>query len=179
MKRQFNILKGASLIMATVLLLSACLKENDDTYFDFASVGTLVEIPLSAYVAKQSKKVQKQEYTASATPADLPVVVNIASPQPLSKDLKVVLGVNANDALAKFNTANGTNYVLLPNTAFSVADLTTNIPAGQRLGTVTFKINTAAVDKTVSNYVLPVSIVDGGGEKISNYNTVYYNIVVK
>ena len=179
MKRQFNILKSASLIIATVLLLSSCLKENEDTYFDFASVGTLVEIPLSAYVAKQSKKVQTQEYTASATPTDLPVVVNIASPQPLSKTLNVALGVNADDALGKFNTANGTAYILLPTDAYSVASLTTSIPAGQRLGTVTFKINTAVVNKTVTNYVLPVSIVDGGGEKISNYNTVYYNIIVK
>jgi hypothetical protein len=178
MKRHINIFRGTSLLMV-ILLLSSCLKENKDTYFDFANAGTLVELPLSAYVAKQSKKVQKQEYTASATPSDLPVVVNIASPSPLSKDLNVALGVNSSDALAKFNAANATSYMLLPANAFSAPNLSTNIPAGQRLGTVTFKINTGVIDKTITNYVLPVSIVDAGGEKISNYNTVYYNIIVK
>ena len=179
MKKLFNILKSTSLLLVLAFLMSSCLKANKATYFDFASSETTVELPLAAYDAKQVKKIQGQEFIASATPTDLPVVINIASPKTLSKALTVVLGVNAADALNKFNTANGTTYVLLPSNAYSAVSLSANIPSGQRIGTVTFKINTAVVGNIIKNYILPVSIVDAGGEKISNYNTVYYNISVK
>jgi hypothetical protein len=66
----------------------------------------------------------------------------------------------------------------LPTAAYSLPNPKTTIPANTRLGTVTFKINTSVIDKTVKNYVLPVSITDASGQQISNYKTIFYNIQV-
>lgn len=176
---KINIDKIATvLLVLSVLGLSSCLKENEDTYTDFTKVGTTVELPLAALNQETNVKVVTKAYTASASGTDLPIVVNIASPKPLSTNLTVTLAVNANNALANLNTATGGGYILLPATGFTATNLTVTIPAGQRTGTVNIKINTAAIDKTQTKYVLPVSITDAGGEKISLYNTVSYNVRV-
>ncbi len=176
---KININKIATIFLAVCALgLSSCLKENEDTYTDFTKVGTTVELPLAALNQETNVKVVTKAYTASATPTDLPIVVNIASPKPLSNNLTVTLGVNANNALAALNTATGGGYVLLPTAGYSASSLSVTIPAGERTATLNIKINTAAIDKTQTKYVLPISITDAGGEKISLYSTVSYNIRV-
>jgi hypothetical protein len=182
LKMKTSLYKKAGIIIATglTLMFGSCLK--DDKYVDFAGVGTTIELPLAAYspstIGTGVYKLQLQSYIASTTPADLPVVVNVASPKPLTTDLVVTLGVDA-AAFATYNTAAGNKYVLLPAAAYTLTDPKTTIPANTRLGTVTFKINTSVVDKTVKNYVLPVSITDASGQQISNYKTIFYNIQVK
>lgn len=164
------------LLAAMAFSFSSCLKEND-TYVDFSKVGTTIELPLAALNQETNVKVVPKTYAASAAGSDLAIVVNIASPKPLSSNLTVTLGINAN-ALTALNTATGGNYIMLPTTGYTASNLTVTIPAGQRTGTVNIKINTAAIDKTKTKYVLPVSITDAGGEKISLYSTVSYNIKV-
>jgi hypothetical protein len=165
-----------ALLIALALNLSSCLKSKD-TYVDFSKVGTTIELPLAALNQETGVKVVTKTYATSTTPYDLPVVVNIASPKTLDHDLTVTLGINANDAIGKLNTAVPTGgYVLIPSNIYSVSSLQVTIPAGQRTGTVNFKINSSLIGTTNTKYVLPVSIVDGGGEQISLYSTVYYNI---
>ena len=118
-----------------------------------------------------------QTYEQSPTPAELPVVINVASPEPLGTNLTVTLAVDA-AALANYNTANNKSYIILPPEAYTVSSLQATIPAGKRTAQVVFKINTAVIDNAITNYVLPVTIEDAGGQKISNYKTVYYNIKV-
>lgn len=166
------------LFFAAAISFSSCLKSND-TYTDFSKVGTTIELPLAALNQEDGDKVQKQVYTASATPTDLPVYVNIASPKPLGSSLTVTLAINADNAIGRLNTATNGGFILLPANAYTASNLQVTIPAGERIGIVNIKINSAAIDKTVTKYVLPVSIVDGGGQKISNYNTVYYNVSAK
>ncbi|RYE19860.1 MAG: DUF1735 domain-containing protein [Sphingobacteriaceae bacterium] len=171
----YNTLLSA-LLIALVLNLSSCLKSND-TYVDFSKVGTTIELPLAALNQETGVRVVTNTYTASTTPSDLPVVVNIASPKPLNRDLVVTLAVNANDAIGKLNAAVPTaGYVLIPSNIYSVPSLQVTIPAGQRTATVNFKINSSLIGISNTKYVLPVSIIDGGGEQISLYSTVYYNV---
>lgn len=178
--KKFNINKLLPvLLVALALNLSSCLKSKD-TYVDFSKVGTTIELPLAALNQETGVKVVVNKYTSSTTPSDLPVVVNIASPKPLNRALTVTLAVNANDAIGKLNTALPTRgYALIPSNVYSVASLQVTIPAGQRTATANFKINSSVIGTTNTNYVLPVSIVDAGGEQISLYSTVYYNIQAK
>lgn len=178
-KNRHLFLKLSVVVVAVMTLFSSCLKEND-TYIDFSKVGTLVELPLAARSpnALGYKRVVVPTYTASATPADLQVAVNIASPKPLDVALDVTLGTDA-AALAGYNTANKTTYQLLPPNAVVASTVKVNIPAGERVAIATFKINTNVIDKTVTNYHLPISIQDASGQPISNYKTIYYNITVK
>ncbi len=162
--------------LAAILFFSSCLK--DDNYVDFGAVGTLIELPLSAFNPNsRGYKLVVQNYAAATAQGDLTVVVNIASPEPLSSNLDVTLAADP-AALTTYNTANSTSFILLPASAYSVASPKITIPAGQRTGNIVFKINTAAVGTTIKNYVLPISITDASGQKISNYKTVYYNIRV-
>ena len=166
----------SALLVALAFNLSSCLKSKD-TFVDFSKAGTTIELPLAALNQETGVKVVVKTYPTSTTPADLPVVVNIASPKPLNRDLTVTLGINANDAIGKLNTAVPTGgYVIAPSNLYSVSSLQVTIPAGQRTATVNFKINSSLIGTTNTKYVLPVSITDGGGEQISLYSTVYYNI---
>jgi hypothetical protein len=42
-----------------------------------------------------------------------------------------------------------------------------------------FNIKSSVIDPSITNYVLPLTITDGGGQQISNYKTVILNIQVK
>lgn len=176
-----SLYKKVSIIAVTILtfVFSSCLK--DDKYINFAGVGTTIELPLAAYSPSTTGgfvyKISTQIDTIKSVPQDLPVVVNVASPKPLSNDLTVTLSVDA-DAFNKLNTTVPNKYVLLPAAGYSLPNPKVTIPANTYLGTVIFKINTSAIDKTVKNYILPVSITDASGQQISNYKTIYYNIRV-
>lgn len=170
----------AGLIICT---LTSCLKSSNN-YIDFSKDGTLIELPLAAYLPKTFTptltvyKISVQTYVASPTPSDLPVVVNIASPSPLGSDLTVTLASDP-AALTDLKTKIGnTSYILLPAADYTISNPTTTITAGNRMGTVTIKINTAVIDKTITNYILPISIIDASGQTISKYKTVFYNIKV-
>ena len=180
MKIKININKIVPILLAVIALsFSSCLKENEDTYTDFTKVGTTVELPLAALNQETNVKVVPVTYTASAAGSELEVFVNVASPSPLSTSLTVTLGINANNALGALNTATNNTYIMLPATGFSASNLSVTIPAGQRTGSVKIKINTSTLSKTETKYVLPVTITDAGGQTISLYKTVSYNIKVK
>jgi hypothetical protein len=166
-----------------IFTLTSCLKSSDN-YIDFSKVGTLIELPLAAYRPTTHTpsltvyKIAVQTYAAASTPSDLPVVVNIASPEPLGSDLTVTLAADP-AALADLKTKIGnTSYILLPAAGYTITNPTTTIIAGKRTGTVTVKINTAVIDKTITTYILPISITDASGQAISKYKTVFYNIKV-
>lgn len=168
-------------LTGTALLLSSCLKSTD-RYIDFSQVGTLIELPLAAYLPTTHTasltvyKVQVQSYKASATPSDLTVVANIASPEPLGGDLSVTLAADPEALTTLKSKIGNTTYVLLPPAAYSIPNPKVTIPAGQRQGSVTVKINSSVIDKTVTTYILPISIIDAGGQPISKYKTIFYNI---
>ena len=166
------------ILFSAIISLSSCLKSKD-TFVDFSKVGTTIELPLAALNQETGVKVVAKTYTSSTTATDLPVVVNIASPKPLDRDLKVTLAVNANDAIGKLNTAvPAGGYILAPANLYSVSNLQVTIPAGQRTATAVFKINSSLIGTANTKYVLPVSIVSADGESISLYSTVYYNLLV-
>lgn len=169
----------------TILLFtsSSCLKSND-TYVDFSQVGTLIELPLAAYRPTTHTpsltvyKISVETFMASSTPSDLSVVVNVASPQPLSSDLTVTIGADP-QALVDLKTKIGnTTYVLLPASGYTITDPKTVIAGGKRTSTMTIKINTAVIDKSIKTYILPISILDASGQTISKYKTIFYNIKV-
>jgi len=173
MKKRFYI-KTAFLSLATMATLSSCLK--DDAHFvDFAGTKPLVELPAETGVAGTGE-LQAVAFSIQANPTPLNLLVNVAAPKPLSTALTVKLSVNP-AALIAYNTTNGTNFILLPAADYSTA-LTVTIPANQNSANLLININTSLIDPTQS-YALPITITDGGGQQISNYNTVIYNVQVK
>jgi hypothetical protein len=174
MKKRFYI-KTAFLSLTFMALLSSCLKDSK-YYVNFAASKPLVELPGSSDVGPLGGPFQTFAFSISTTPSVLDVAVNLAAPKPLGSPLTVKLSVNA-DTLTKYNAANSTNYTLLPAADYS-STLSVTIPAGQNLVSLVVNINTSLIDPS-QQYVLPLTITDGGGQQISNLNTILYNIQVK
>ncbi|WP_461449773.1 DUF1735 domain-containing protein [Mucilaginibacter sp.] len=174
MKKTFYI-KTALLSLIGIALLSSCLK--DPRYVDFAGSKPLIELPGAAGVAAGGGYFETVGLLANASaPTAFNVPVNLAAPNPLSTPVTVKLSVNA-AALTAYNTANGTNYTLMPAADYS-SSLTVTIPAGQNLVNLVVNVNTSQITPA-NSYVLPLTITDGGGQQISNYNTILFAIVVK
>ena len=181
----------------TVLIMSSCLK--DPRAQDFSNVGTLVELPLAAYTGAGN-------LTAAALPIqdaaqDIPVIVNVAAPKPLASALKVTLKLDV-DSMARLNTkilnkfnadstafqndTTGTvpapdpliQYALPPSDAYTISSLVVNVPANQHTGSITISVITSKLSLT-AHYVVPLTIADASGQKISNYRTVFLNVQAK
>jgi hypothetical protein len=161
------------LILTGTLSLSACLK--DSRFVDFSQVGTLVDLPLAAY--NGAGKLTPEALPITATPQTIAVVVNVASPKPLSSALTVTLAVDQ-AALTAYNTANSTNFVLPPAGSYSVPNLKVTVPANQRQASLNVQVNTSLLDPAGA-YVIPISITDASGQKISNYHTILLNVQAK
>ena len=169
-KRLYFITILASL---TALSLSSCLK--DSRYYTFANVGALVELPLEAYNGVGNLSVNA--LPIQSTPQIIPVVVNLASPKPLGAPVTVTLALDQ-AALDAYNTANSTSYIVPPSNAYSISSFKVTIPAGQHTANLNISVITADLDPS-QGYVFPISIVDGGGQKISNYKTLLVSVQPK
>jgi len=168
-----NLIKttALSIIALTVISLSSCLK--DPRYVDYGSATPFVELPLAA----SGGAFQPEAYTISATPVSLPLVVNYAASKPASSAITVTLKVDA-AALAAYNTANSTNYTILPTADYSIANLSVTIPAGQNTAVLPITINISQVDPN-GQFILPISIASAGGIAISSSSTILYNVQAK
>ncbi|MBD1393472.1 BT_3987 domain-containing protein [Mucilaginibacter glaciei] len=175
MKRRFYI-KTALVALIAAAGFSSCLKD-DKNYVDFAGAKPLIELPSAANVGGSGGLLQAAALSLSAAPVPINLAVNLAAPKTLGTDVTVKLSVDQ-AALTAYNTANGTSYILLPAAAYS-STFSAVIKAGTNLSNLVININTGVIDPSITNYVLPISITDGGGQQISNYKTVLYNVQVK
>jgi len=178
MKKRFYIITTFILAAAT-LTLSSCLK--DPRAQDFSNVGTLVELPLEAYNGLD--QLIPEALPIQTTPQTVSLVVNVAAPKALSSNLTVTLAIDQ-AALDAYNHANGldtgsnTPYTIPPANAYSIPNLKVTIPAGQHTANLNISVITSNLDPSGA-YVIPLTIVDGGGQKISNYKTALLNIQAK
>jgi hypothetical protein len=187
-----------TILAAMTVFLSSCLK-SESTFTDFSKAGTLVELPLAAY--KGLGKTAAYSLPLQAAAQVIPVTINVASPQPLSKDLKVTLAVdgaaltalnNTNiakykaDSTAAANDPTGATaeptypliYTQLPAAFYNIPSLSATVPANQRTAIVNVNVVTQNFD-LLKNYVLPLTIVDASGQPISNYKTLFLYVQAK
>ncbi|WP_419700304.1 DUF1735 domain-containing protein [Mucilaginibacter sp. NFX135] len=168
-------IKTAFVALVSMASLSSCLKD-DKHYVDFASAKPLIEIPSVANVGGSGGLFQPVVVdNAPSVPVNL--AVNLASPHTLTSATTVTLSVDQ-AALTAYNTANGKNYLLLPASDYT-STLSATIPAGQNLANVVINVKSSLIDPSITTYVLPLTITNGGGQQISNYKTVLLNIQAK
>jgi hypothetical protein len=168
-------IKLASVALIAMTGFSSCLKD-DAHYVDFAGATPLIELPSAANVGGSGGLFQSQALdNAASVPVNL--AINLASPHTLSSDITVKVSVDE-AALASYNSANGNKYVLLPANYYT-STLSAVIKANTNLSNIVINVNSTLIDPAKTNYVLPLTITDGGGQKISNYKTVLLNIQAK
>lgn len=155
-----------------LLMLSSCLK-NNQYYTDFSSVGASVQLPLAA---RNRNKIVAFTFDASAGTIKIPVYVNVASPQKPSSSVSIKLGVDS-AYLRQYNTANGTSFEVLPDSAYTTTGWDRTVQPGQRMDSMVVSINLNKLDLT-HQYVLPVTIVSSS-LPIEQWNHLLMSIGVK
>ena len=161
-----------TLLTLIMCSLSACLK--DTPAVDFSTVGTIIEILPVNGGGLESFSAAELNFNATDDIYSADIVLNIASPKPLSKNLTISMEVN--DALrSAYNSANQDQYEAFPDSTFSFPVTTGMIAAGKRLDTLQVYFYPSKIDMT-KNYMLPVSIKDADGETISgNFGSIYFH----
>jgi len=197
MKMKKNLYIKTALSLMSIALLSSCLKDSQYAV-NFQGDTPLVELPGAANVSGTAGPVEVVGLTASATTASpFNVAVNYAAPKTSGTPITVGLSVNASVLTAQnasdqaayqadsvTDLSNGIQdpafvpYTLLPPADYNSTALSVTIPAGQNLAELVIKVTTSLLDPT-KKYALPLTITNGGGIKISNYNTVLYELTVK
>lgn len=151
------------------LLLTGCLK--DDPNVDFSHPSTVVQFINAGLGYFSSDALLFKSDTLT-----VPITVNLASVNPLNKDITVSISVDD----AAFNTYNGTSttkYVKMADSSYSLPKKTVTIPAGKRIDTLYISFYKHTFDPSKS-YLLPISITDASGITIaSNFQTHYFHVI--
>ncbi|MFI5185285.1 MAG: DUF1735 domain-containing protein [Chitinophagales bacterium] len=156
-KNNRSVNRGAktSIIIWLLLILfgfTSCLK-NSNHNIDFSTAGASVELPLAA---ANNNTVVSFSYTAVPS-ANIPFYINLASPHTLGTSVTATFAIDS-VYLTDYNTANSTNYQLMPDSDYTVLNgWNRTIPAGQRLDSMYVKFDFTKMDAT-QTYVLPVTI---------------------
>lgn len=187
-------------LFVLVPLLAASCKKYDTNYY-LKDQQTSVELPIAAHAGPQQYDSDGFKYTIadtlSATPQPLTTTVLLSTLKTLGKSLTVTLLVDPN-AITKLNANHKAQYKadsltavkdttalpdptayqyqqyqMLPTAAYQIVSNTVTIPVGATTAKYVVNINSSLLTGA-SNYMLPVTIQDAQGEKISYYKTVYY-----
>jgi hypothetical protein len=172
MKIKLNRVLGIMMMAgAIVISLDSCLKSSLPNETDFSHLQDHVILIKGGLTNFSSNNISFSSDTASYT-----ITANLASVNLPKSPVNVTIGVDAS-LIATYNAANGTNFLLLPTDAYTLASTSLTIPAGQQYATTTLEVYQAKVDPTQS-YLLPISITDASGKALtSNLNTIYFNII--
>jgi hypothetical protein len=161
-----------SFLFFAILSVSSCLK--DTPAVDFSTVSTIIEILPVNGGGLENFDAALLEFDPADIQDSADIDLNIASPKPLSKALTVTVGVD--DALrVTYNGVYNAQYEALPDSVYSFPVKSGMIDAGDRLDTIRVIFYPSKID-TTKNYMLPVSIQDAQGEKISgNFGAIYFH----
>jgi len=159
-------------VVSFLISLTGCLK--DDPLNDFKSTAKpIIELPYHGLEGFASDAVLA---AGKVDPIVQPIVVNIASVDPLSSSVNFTLAVD--DALrTQYNATGGVQYEALPDSTYSFTEKSGTISAGSRLDTLYVTFFPEKVNPTI-NYMLPIKIADASGQTISgNFGAAYFHMI--
>jgi len=192
MKKHITNFRVLTVLLLAVTSLSSCLK--DPRAINFAGSPPLVEFPLQAFQANKAIIIGSTANTipivASAGTYNLPVTVNLASPDVLTTPVTFTVSIDnsvfgtttpaAVPTSAKTSAVTPasastplTTYVALPAADFTASGLTGTIPAGQRTATINIALNGPLIGNSIKNYCLHL-VITQASVQISNYNFINY-----
>jgi hypothetical protein len=161
--------KISILSICIAALLTGCLKDTPNV--DFSTIKPTVMLINSGLGYFSSAAINFTSDTVS-----VPIQVNLASADRLSKDLTVQLGVN-DQAISDYNATSGIQYEKMADSSYSFPTTSVTIAAGQRLVIVNVTFYKHTFDPAKS-YMLPISIISADGADLSsNFNTMYFHVI--
>jgi len=173
---KYRYLKAAMYSASAIVLLtmSGCLK-SVPTFVDFSQTNDFVVLANAGISNFKSSNVSVN--TSSTDTLLLTVTADLASATSSSAAISVTLAVD-NPQIALYNAANGTKFQAFPADAFKLLSNKVTIAGGlQHYASTTIQVYQNKLDPTIS-YLLPISITDASGKKLSsNQNTVFFNVI--
>jgi len=172
MKIKLN--KWIGILTGIILLvnLNSCIKDKGYALeTDFSSLQDHVLLANSGL-----DNVSKANIAFNSDTTTVTILATLASVNLPSSPVIVTIGVDA-AKITTYNAANNTAFVVLPDSAFTLAATSLTIPAGQQFVSTTISFYKSKVDPSLS-YMLPISITDASVKALtSNRNTLYFIII--
>src|SRR6185312_2638325 len=166
-----NWMRFITLTFVLLVTLNSCVKDRNPSATDFSGLQDHMTLIRGGLTNFSANNIRFTSDTASYS-----IIADLASVNLPASPIKVTLGIDTS-LIAAYNTANGTNFQLLPKDAYSIASTSLTIPQGEQYATTTLNVYQSKVDPAKS-YLLPVSITDASGKLLtSNLNTLYFNII--
>jgi hypothetical protein len=165
-------IKIISLLVVISVALTSCLNDLEDFLGDFGGTPGIAEFNEAA---NASTGTVGREIINPLVPAEFTLQLNITVVDYLSTDTKITLAID-NALVTAYNTAKGLSgaaaAVPVPAASLIATTYDVVIPAGEREGTWTFKIDATKVPNPVTTfYILPIKIVSvDNGLTISGNN---------
>lgn len=164
--------KILSILPITAFFLSGCLK--DDKVTDFSNLGQTIELPGHGLAGFSGDAVIAAGQT---DPIVLKIVTYVSSENAPSSNVNYTLGIDDTKRTAYNSSGAGLIYELAPDSIYSFPVKTGVIAAGSRSHELTITFFPTKVDAS-KTYMLPITLKDGNGVKISgNLSTVYYHLI--
>ncbi len=187
-----NWVKLTAALLILFASLSSCVKNRNDLATDFTKVTNVIDFPNLPSQDPNGFYFKALAFNVTPDPQEVKIYVELGGPI-LDKDVQVTLVYNPT-ALTDYNIANTdttvtptnptpsgavTHFVPLPDSAYTLPNLTVTIKKGERLGFTTLTIFPNKVDLS-GQYAIPLQISDAQGIAIAaNLKSVIYAIVVK
>jgi len=161
-----------TVLFGGMIVLNSCLK-NGKYYTDFSKNDASLELPLAA---STNNGITAFAFTNPDTTIVLPIYVNVASTSPLNTAVTGVLAIDS-VGLDAYDNANGTTFVVMPDSLYSLSGTDITIPAGQRMDSVTATIHLGKMDLSQA-YVLAITI-ENASVPVEQWNHLFYYVSVK
>ncbi|HXD77659.1 MAG TPA: DUF1735 domain-containing protein [Puia sp.] len=166
--------------------LAGCLKDKPNV--DFSNLGQIAEITTATTSPTPNAPAAGLAYFTGAnlglnssdlTPDTVWFTVNIASPNPPTKDVPITLTIDQTALNNYISNPNHVQFALFPDSTYTIPTLTGTVKAGSmnRLATFYVVFYPWKVDPA-SSYMLPLTITQAPGCTISgNLGTIYFHQV--
>jgi hypothetical protein len=157
-------------LLFVMMFLTSCLKDTPN-YIQVADSAPIIEFGLSP-ANGQFGPFSYAGDSASSAVIDTAIALVIASPQVLTKDVTITVGVDSSQINASDTTADGAPYTMLPSNLYSITSTTITIKAGYRVGRIPITLNLPDFPASHA-YALPLVITNGDGLIISGNSSTF------
>lgn len=164
-----------SAIILSGMLFTSCVKDRN-VGPDFSSTAPILELrtPISNIAGLSNFSRAELSGFTDETPAQF--YVNLASANTLDHDVNVTIGVDPS-LVDTYNASNTVQYELMPDSVYTLSKTSATIAKGQRVDSFQITFHKAKIDPA-KNYMLPITITDGGGILVSgNMGTIWFHAI--
>jgi hypothetical protein len=157
--------------------MTSCVKNRNSLNTDFSGLQPLVELRTPPGNRAGLLNFAAATLNFAGDPDTTLFYVNLASVEPLNKDLTVNVDIDP-AAITAYNAVPGNvQFEQFPDSTYSFTEKQLTITAGQHVAPVHVVFFPSKIDPTHS-YMLPLSIKDAQGINISaNFGTIYLHVI--